>query len=303
MLYVIYIYPCDARINRSSIQKVFRCTIPEGVEVKISSELVKPLVENKMVTKILVGGEGRYKNKDPEGLVDFNKIIANSNVTVDKVSVKGKFMFWEFSNKYYMFSTFGMSGQWSPNEGKHVCLEMRLTDDDGTISHIYFNDPRHFGTVKFVSSRKELLEKLNELGWDPLSQDLKDYLPFITFEFKKSTMPVAQMLMDQNIFAGVGNYIRAEALYLAKISPWRKCNAMTKDEIESLCKTIIEVMQESYKHQGATILTYTDAYGAEGKYSSQFKVYGQKTDPDGHKVIKEDTPDKRTIHWCPTVQV
>lgn len=276
--------------------------MPEGPEVKLSADLIHPLVKGKQILKVLVGGDSRYKNKDPEGLVEFNKIIANSNVSVEKVSVKGKFMFWEFSNKYHMFSTFGMSGQWSPTEGKHVCLEIRLRDSAG-VSSVYFNDPRHFGTVKFVSSRKELLEKLNELGWDPLSQELKDYLPFIVSEFKKSAMPVAQMLMDQSIFAGVGNYIRAEALYLAKISPWRKCNVMTKDEIEALCKTIIEVMQESYKYQGATILTYTDAYGAEGKYSSQFKVYGQKTDPDGNKVIKEDTPDKRAIHWCPTVQV
>lgn len=286
--------------------------MPEGVEVRISSELVKPLVENKRVIKVLVGGEGRYKNKNPEGLKEFHdsfrKLVDMGGHSVDEVritnvSAKGKFMYWEFSNGWYMFSTFGMTGQWSPTEGKHVCLEMRLSDEDGGVSHIYFNDPRHFGTVKFVSSRKELLEKLDELGWDPLSQDLKDYLPYISSKFKTSPMPVGQMMMDQSIFAGVGNYIRAEALYLAKVSPWRKCNAMTKDEIETLCKLTIQVMQDSYAHQGATILTYTDAYGAEGKYSSQFKVYGQKTDPNGHKVIKEDTPDKRTIHWCPTVQI
>jgi formamidopyrimidine-DNA glycosylase len=66
---------------------------------------------------------------------------------------------------------------------------------------------------------------------------------------------------------------------------------------------LVDVMKESYKYQGATILTYKDAYGAEGKYSSCFKVYGQKTDPLGNKIVTEETPDKRTIHWCPTIQV
>ncbi|CAM6003615.1 unnamed protein product [Sphagnum balticum] len=40
-------------------------------------------------------------------------------------------------------------------------------------------------------------------------------------------------------------------------------------------------MKDSYAHQGATILTYKDAYGAEGKYSSCFKVYGKERDPLG----------------------
>ena len=39
-----------------------------------------------------------------------------------------------------------------------------------------------------------------------------------------------------------------------------------------------------------------------GNYSSQFLVYNQKSDPDGHEVIKEKTPDGRTTHWVPEVQ-
>jgi formamidopyrimidine-DNA glycosylase len=109
--------------------------------------------------------------------------------------------------------------------------------------------------------------------------------------------------MDQSIFAGVGNYIRAEALYLAKISPWRQANLMKKEEVVTLCQALADVMNESYSHQGATILTYKDAYGAEGKYSSCFKVYGQATDPLGNPIIKEETPEGRTIHWCPTIQI
>jgi formamidopyrimidine-DNA glycosylase len=62
-------------------------------------------------------------------------------------------------------------------------------------------------------------------------------------------------------------------------------------------------MQESYQHQGATISTYKTVYGAEGKYSTLFKVYGQKQDSAGRKIIKQQTPDKRTIHWCPEIQV
>jgi len=287
--------------------------MPEGVEVKISSELIRPLVVNRLITKISLGNKSRYANSPPEGYNDFDKSFQNTDdgigwintpVQITDVHTKGKFMYWKFDNDWYMFSTFGMSGQWSSIEGKHVCLQFRLHDlVTGKISYVYFNDPRHFGTIKFTNNKQDLIDKLDELGWDPLQDKLEDYLPFLINNLSKTKKPIGQVLMDQSIFSGVGNYIRAEALYLTKMSPWRPCNFLSKNEIFSLCQAIVTVMKESYNHQGATILTYKDAYGNEGKYSSCFKVYGQKTDPLGNKIIKENTPDKRTIHWCPTVQI
>ena len=36
--------------------------MPEGVEVKLSTEVVKPLVLNKRVVNAIVGSKSRYKN-------------------------------------------------------------------------------------------------------------------------------------------------------------------------------------------------------------------------------------------------
>jgi formamidopyrimidine-DNA glycosylase len=287
--------------------------MPEGVEVKLSAELIRPLVVNRIITKVSVGNKSRYANQLPEGLKEFSESFksselggwVNSPVLIADVKTQGKFMYWSFDNDWYMFSTFGMTGQWSPNAGKHVCLNIGLHDPrdiDGEFSDVYFNDPRHFGTLKFVKGKAQLLEKLNELGWDPLQDKLADHLPYLKSKLSNIHKPIGQVLMDQTIFAGVGNYIRAEALYLAKTSPWKIANQLSPDEILALCQSCVDVMQESYKHQGATIQTYKTAYGEEGRYSSCFKVYGKKIDPLGNKIIKEDTPDGRTIHWCPAVQ-
>jgi formamidopyrimidine-DNA glycosylase len=286
--------------------------MPEGVEVKLSADLIRPLVVGKLVRKINLGNSSRYASTPPEGYKEFHDSFREladigymlSECKVIDVSVRGKFMYWSFSNGWHMFSTFGMSGQWSPQIGKHMCLEVQLIDDkELTSTSIYFNDPRHFGTVKFVNSKRELEQKLQELGWDPLSMELDKNLKWVTHELSKTSKTIVEVLMDQGIFCGVGNYIRAEALYLSKLSPWRQCNKLSVDEIKDLCKAIVEVMKESYDHQGATIHTYKTAYGEEGKYSTLFKVYGQKLDPMGRKIIKQSTPDKRTIHWCPEVQV
>lgn len=287
--------------------------MPEGVEVKLSAENIGPLVEGKQVGIVMPGEKSRYASDPPEGLNDF---LASFRKTLDNkigieeckvvnVKTRGKFMYWEFSNGWYMFCTFGMTGQWSPKAGKHVCLNIRLHDyghDEFQVSNIYFNDPRHFGTIKFVKGEDQLKDKLSELGWDPLQDDLTKYSGWLTGELSKTSKPIGQILMDQALFAGVGNYIRAEALYLAKMSPWTPACLVSKDNAHALFQACIDVMQTSYQYQGATIQTYKTAYGEEGRYSSCFKVYGKKTDPLGNKVTKEDTPDKRTIHWCPDVQ-
>lgn len=278
--------------------------MPEGPEVKLSADLIRPLVLGKRVINAFPGKKSRYATSAPDGFSNFLETISKEVVRVDDVDVKGKFMYWKFSNAWYMMNSFGMSGQWSVGAGKHPCFGFYFSEDPPNIEGtIHFNDPRHFGTIKFTNSEKELHKKLDELGWDPLSMPLDKSVKWITFQLSKSKKPIAEVLMDQSLFSGVGNYIRAEALYACKLSPWRVANQLSKDEVQSLCKAIVDVMEESYQHQGATIHTYKTAYGDEGKYSTKFKVYGQKQDPSGHKIVKQQTADKRTIHWCPDIQL
>lgn len=278
--------------------------MPEGVEVRISAELIKPLVQHKKVLWAETYPTSRYATEDPKGLKAFTDTLSKPDAPqVLDVATRGKFMWWTFTDHHYLMCTFGMTGQWSPTKGKHPCFSLTLVGENGE-EKVYFNDPRHFGTIEFASSFANMNERRARLGWDPLNDGVHErWLEYVYHKLTKTSKPIGQVLMDQSLFAGVGNYIRAEALYLAKMSPWRPSNKLNKEEFMGLVDALISVMQDSYKHQGATILTYKDAYGAEGKYSSFFKVYGQKVDPIGNPIIKEDTPDKRTIHWCPAVQV
>jgi formamidopyrimidine-DNA glycosylase len=276
--------------------------MPEGPEVRLSAALIFPLIKGKRMITAHAAPNSRYAHDPIIGLQYFLKEVSAGPVIVKDISTHGKFMYWSFDNDWYMYCTFGMTGQWSPTEGKHPCLEV-FYEDDKEIKSLFFNDPRHFGTIKFVKGQNKLLDKISELGWDPFRDSYTDYEKWIKRTLSKSNKPIGQVLLDQNIFSGTGNYIRAEALYQAKVSPWRSCSSLSSSEIDLICESIKNVMHESYNYQGATIQTYKTAYGAEGKYSSQFKVYGKKIDPLGNKIKSETTPEGRTIHWCPALQV
>ncbi len=278
--------------------------MPEGPELCHARDLIRPLVIGKSVILAEPTSNGRY-GKDSSGLGIAYSSFINFNpdalTKVKEVNIKGKFMYWIFERAtifYSMFLTFGMSGQLSPKEGKHPCFKFGFNDG----SFVFFNDPRHFGTVKFVDDFQLLDNKLASLGWDPLQSSVEDGLPFIKRHLSLNTKPIGQVMLDQSVFAGSGNYLRAEALYEARISPWRPSNQLSETEVRTLCTSLKDVMEASYRHQGATILTYKTAYGEEGRYSSLFKVYGKKQDPEGRPIIKETTPEGRTCHWCPDIQ-
>ena len=237
---------------------------------------------------------GRYKNHGPPD--EFGSMLNKLPMKVAGAGCHGKFIFIILENEWTIWNTLGMSGTWSGNHGKHSRVKFSL--DNGSV---FFNDIRNFGTLKFVKGKEFLIDKLNSLGPDMLNDDVENdvFLRRIRMCKKKT---VAQAVMDQSVVSGVGNYLKAESLYVSKISPHRMCESLTDQEVSSLNTAIKKTMRASYETGGATISTYSGFEGEIGEYSQRFLVYNQKMDPHGNPVIKEKTKDGRTTHWVPKIQ-
>jgi formamidopyrimidine-DNA glycosylase len=267
--------------------------LPEGPEVRRIARHLADRVSGRTLKAIEVLG-GRYQKKPPSGI----EIIAKQlPIRVVGAGCHGKFMYWILDNEYSVWCTLGMTGGWSEAVSKHPRLCFYL--DDGEL---YFNDQRNFGTIKFVRGKFKLIEKLTSLGPDMLAADVGDDV-FIKQLRKKNNWEITKVLMDQSIIAGVGNYIKADSLWLAKISPYRTIDDMSDVELSSLNRAINHVMRESFENGGATIKNYKNFDDSGVEYGHKFLVYNQKTDPDGNEVIREQTADGRTTHWCPAVQI
>jgi DNA-formamidopyrimidine glycosylase len=286
---------------------------PEGPEVKRSADFLNKLLVGRCVTDVRVMG-GRYKEKAPSGLAEFLGALAwsmyldlTSYGRIEEVSCKGKFQYWNLRPGWSMWCTYGMSGQWSTRrDDKHcaVWLSWRGKHDGSDSGTVYFNDPRRFGTLKFVydPDGAKTQKKLDSLGPDMLSD------PPVTPELfgqrlnLKPRRTLAEALMDQRVVSGVGNYVKAESLYLSELSPHRTVASLSSQETERLCQQVTNVMQASYNTGGATISTYRNVDGTKGRAQARFAVYGNKVDPMGNPVTKEETRDGRTTWWVPAVQ-
>ena len=255
--------------------------MPEGPEVKLFVDKIKSLFENKTLLKIEVLS-GRYLKKP------IKNIFSLQGKNLSKVSCKGKFIWFEFED-LVVFNTLGMTGSWSRNKSKHTRIVMTFTDN----SELCFTDIRNFGTFQ-IKNQLDLAKKLKSIGPDMLSSPPDDFIKIIR---KYNHKNICEVLMNQKIISGVGNYIKAESLWFARINPHAYIKDLTDNNLVHLEKAILFVINKSYKLLGASIKDYYTFDNEQGTATSSFVVYGRDKDVNNHNVIKETTLDKRTTHW------
>ena len=261
--------------------------MPEGPEVKLFTDRLTREFLNKKVLKIEVLS-GRYIRKPIENISLIN------NKTFKGINCKGKFIWFEFED-VIVFNTLGMTGSWSRRKTDYSRIGIYFNDGD----KLYFNDIRNFGTFQLKTS-SDLERKLKSIGPDMLSNPPNDFIARLR---KYNHKNICEVLMNQKVISGVGNYIKAESLWYSRINPHVLIKDLSDENLVTLNKAILFVINKSYNEQGATIKSYYTFDGKEGSAVQGFVVYGKRKDYNGHNVIKETTPDKRTTHWVKERQI
>lgn len=254
--------------------------MPEHGEIRVLTQQVTPLVVGKRFVQVF------KLDRKYESIIRDLDFLRGQVVT--SVSQHGKKMYWHFPNSTVTFS-FGMTGNFTQQQTTHSRIEFHFEDD----SKIFFTDIRKFGSVK--------VEKAPVLsGIDPLTH--KFTVNALTQLLKdNSKQRIGEYLLDQNGICGIGNYLRAEILYRAKISPWASCGSLNSQNIADLHRIIPEILNEAYLAGGATLATYRSLSGI-GSFSSSFQVYKKTSDSLGNPVVRELDKTKRAMWWCPKVQ-
>lgn len=284
--------------------------MPEVCEVALTAEILNSKLKSKTITSINFIG-GRYSTKDNRKKVGYYKFIKSLPIRIKKVDSKGKFMWFDLVNskgeRWYIWNTFGMTGMWSFTKQKFDACH--ITTSDGTI--LYYSDLRRFGTFKFDDDTFALEKKVKILTPDFLKDDFD-----LDTLLRKHKKPIMNVLTDQKHGSGIGNYLIAEILYHAKISPHRNCDTLTDKEIKMLTYYIKYIIKLCYlcggtEYMGHLTEEITDFtpqnYHPDihvkkkdlKKFS--FNVYRQPTDPLGNEVVA-DKRGERTMYWVPDVQ-
>lgn len=117
---------------------------------------------------------------------------------------------------------------------------------------------------------------------------------------------IGNVLINQKIVSGIGNYLRADSLWMAKISPHRKIKDLSDDELVIIFKSIRTLVWSDYNYKLAVKLKFIRKnFKTAQYYGRDFFIYYYEDDIYGNKVKKEEMYEgsqKRFIYWCPDIQ-
>lgn len=266
--------------------------MPELPEVEtIRLGLIKRILGKKIVNiKIL----------EKKSFIGSKKHILNREVI--NVLRRGKLLRILLENDYELQVHLKLSGQIlykedGGNKTKHT--RVIIFFDDG--SRIFFDDTRKLGWIRVAEWEKF---KDDEYGIEPLTRDftLKNLEKIIL----KSDKPIKALLMDQKKIAGLGNIYSSESLFQARINPFKIAKKLSTNEIDSLHKAILNIIQRAIQKKGSSMRDemYLQVTGEPGEYQTQFLVYekeGEKCSVCNEK-IKRIKQNGRSTYYCPECQ-
>lgn len=264
---------------------------PEGPEVRITADELDFVLSGAWLKKVTVIG-GKFVKTPPPGLDSLQYPLR-----FQSVHAKGKMLIFSFQDtKMKMFAGLGMTGQFTFTQTSHSHLQFDLDIPPPYSPVMFYTDSRRFGNVSF--SEQDLSARLAPSIFEIEEKE------FLARAGKVRTKKdILSVLMDQEkLCSGIGNYLVAETLYAAKISPFRPFASLSASELGRIHQEARNIAEMSYLNSGLSIESFTLPNGEEGYFKSFLQVYSQVETPQGEKVVPALGSHGRTIWWVPTAQ-
>jgi len=214
--------------------------------------------------------------------------------TITGTDRRGKHLWLTFDAPGELYLHFGMTGslhvfpEGDEDPPSHLKLQLHL-DDDRVLG---YRCVRRIGKVRWL---KEVaaMPPVSNLGPDPLRDDLSAEWVLDQLRAKKGTIKSA--LLNQKLFAGVGNWIADEVLYQARLDPRRRCGDLSEKEIRSLRTQLLRVLKKAVE-AGADADTFPRTWLFHVRWSRK------NTHTARGEALRFDTVGGRTTAWAPERQ-
>lgn len=263
--------------------------MPELPEVETTRRRLLPLLLGRRLLEVRHQDPGRYRHTERA-----------QGRRVEGIGRRGKFLLLGLSEGLEMVVHLGMTGGFRLEATPHTRAVFLL--EGGSL---FFHDPRRFGRIWVVEKGAyREIPLLSRLGPEPLSEAFT--FPEFLARLQGSGKPLKTLLLDQTLAAGVGNIYADEALFRARLSPFRRGREVSAEEAQRLFQALREVLAEAVALGGSTLSdrTYQQPDGLPGGYQERHAVYGRAGLPCprcGHPIHRQ-TLGGRGTHFCPRCQ-
>jgi endonuclease-8 len=223
---------------------------------------------------------------------------------VTRIEAHGKHLFIGFDNGVWIHVHLGLFGKWRIARGElpepRGELRMRIWDDEG---YAELRGP----TRCVVIDQQAKQAAVARIGPDPIRK--ADPEPAWS-RVQRSNAPIGSLLMNQQVFAGVGNIYRAEVLFRHNISPFRPGSRVSRSEFDGMWEDLVLLMSAGTKRGRIDTVRpehMPEVMGRakrEDRHGGEVYVYRR----DGREcylcgsIVEMADMQGRKLYWCPGCQ-
>jgi len=221
--------------------------------------------------------------------------------TFAAVEAYGKHLFYDVGDADLLHVHLGLYGKFfdgpQPAPPVRGAVRLRLQTDEAWIelrgaTAVELVDPAHHAEI------------LGRLGPDPLRPRTKP--DRFLDRASASRAPIAAILMDQSMIAGIGNVFRAELLFRAGIEPHRSGRDVGRTELTELWADVSAQLRAGVKAGRIVTTRPADRTTSRGPASIEDAHYVYRRTGLPCRLcgtpIRHETLLGRNLFWCPTCQ-
>ncbi|PQV65086.1 endonuclease-8/formamidopyrimidine-DNA glycosylase [Abditibacterium utsteinense] len=301
--------------------------MPEGPEVRRYALQLQDALENQEIVALTA----RHKAAKAWLLQDSQRVLGRK---ILRIRSHGKHLFGIFEGEIGFHSHLMMWGRWWIYGGEEnpeidrrerariVVPKAVAILTSAPVFEIFEGDPY------------QEIDHLRTLGPDILPYDgVFDAAEFVRRLSASENLKreIGAVLLDQRVAAGIGNYLRADALFLSQINPYRRVEELSPAETSRLCEQIPLMAKRALNEAGVSIpsemrarLLRDETLSYQGRiveWAARHAVFRRTNLPclvcgtpikqkqqvvlparDGDAENEAENEKSRTIYFCPICQ-
>jgi endonuclease-8 len=271
--------------------------MPEGPTIRNTADLLRGALDGQQI----IGFHSPLKKAAAEHWAE--KIAGQC---VRAVRVHGKNLFIDFANDWTLYTHMLMWGAW------HVYLrgepwrkearKARVVLETDTHAAVLFSAP----VCQLIHASELAAHPTGELGPDLLAEQFgaAERAEVRRRLQAQGDASIGEAIMNQTVMAGIGNILKSEILFAARIHPERPAASLTDDEFARLLATSQDMMRRAYEtHSFSQVFLPPALRQATGRLGYVYGRSGQVCLRCGGTIaMVRQGPMQRMTFFCPACQ-
>ena len=249
-------------------------------------------------------GGGPVRASSPQGRFAADAALVDGTVLVGAESA-GKHLFVEFADDRFVHVHLGLIGKWqvrpTPAPSPIGAVRLRLHNADA------YADLRGATLCELVD-RQRRDQVLARIGPDPLRPDADPDLAWRRIH--RSDRAIGDLIMDQEVLAGVGNVFRAEVLFRRRVDPLRPGRTLRRSQWQAMWADLVELLADGVRTGRIDTVRPEHTPEAMGRpprrddHGGEVYVYRRTGQPCliCATAVRSTELKGRNLFWCPRCQ-